>query len=176
VLHFFFVSQKSKASDKKLRPLLYFTKFYKSSLYHNFSRCAACTYSDLSKSTVDLSRIWACLFHLFFLLSFFRIWLWGEWGIAGLCADEDERVLLRAFVFRMSLKTRLTCFPSVIYCYKNLWLWDEGAHGMKGAVWKKDDSTPKLWMKKLRLSAKTVMENETDLKRKRLLSSRRITP
>jgi hypothetical protein len=47
---------------------------------------------------------------------------------------------------------------------------------MKGAVWKKDDSTPKLWMKKLRLSAKTVMENETDLKRKRLLSSRRITP
>jgi hypothetical protein len=34
---------------------------------------------------------------------------------------------------------------------------------MKGAVWKKDESVPKLWMKKLRLSAKTVMENETDL-------------
>jgi hypothetical protein len=35
---------------------------------------------------------------------------------------------------------------------------------MKGAVWKKDESVPKLWMEKLRLSAKTVMENETDLK------------
>jgi hypothetical protein len=35
---------------------------------------------------------------------------------------------------------------------------------MKGTVWKIDESVPKLWMKKLRLSAKTVMENETDLK------------
>jgi hypothetical protein len=47
---------------------------------------------------------------------------------------------------------------------------------MKGAVWKKDESVPKLWMMKLRLSAKTVMENETDLKGKRLLCPRQITP
>jgi hypothetical protein len=47
---------------------------------------------------------------------------------------------------------------------------------MKGAVWKKDESIPKLWMEKLRLSANTVMENETDLKGKRLLSPRQITP
>jgi hypothetical protein len=47
---------------------------------------------------------------------------------------------------------------------------------MKGAVWKKDESVPKLWMMKLWLSAKTVMENETDLKGKRLLSPRHIIP
>jgi hypothetical protein len=47
---------------------------------------------------------------------------------------------------------------------------------MKGAVWKKDESVLKLWMKKLQLSAKTVMENETDLKGKILLSPRQITP
>jgi hypothetical protein len=47
---------------------------------------------------------------------------------------------------------------------------------MKGAVWKKDESVLKLWMMKLRLSAKTVMENETDLKGKRLLSPRQIIP
>jgi hypothetical protein len=47
---------------------------------------------------------------------------------------------------------------------------------MKRAVWKKDESVPKLWMEKLRLSEKTVMENETDLKGKRLLSPRQITP
>jgi hypothetical protein len=80
--------------------------------------------------------------------------------------------MLEAFVFRRSSKTRLTCFPSIIYCYRNLGLWDEGARGMKGAVWKKDESILKLWMKKLRLSAKTVIENETDLKGKRLLSPR----
>jgi hypothetical protein len=43
---------------------------------------------------------------------------------------------------------------------------------MKGVVWKKDESVLKLWMMKLRLSAKTLMENETDLKVKRLLSPR----
>jgi hypothetical protein len=43
---------------------------------------------------------------------------------------------------------------------------------MKKAVWKKDESVPKLWMEKLRLSAKIVMENETELKGKRLLESR----
>jgi hypothetical protein len=47
---------------------------------------------------------------------------------------------------------------------------------MKGAVWKKDESVSKLWMEKLRLSAKTVMDNETDLRGKRLLSHRQITP
>jgi hypothetical protein len=47
---------------------------------------------------------------------------------------------------------------------------------MKGVVWKKDELVPKLWMKKLRLRAKTVMKNETDLKGKRLLSPRQITP
>jgi hypothetical protein len=43
---------------------------------------------------------------------------------------------------------------------------------MKGAVWKKDESVLKLWTMKLRLSVKTVMENETGLKGKRLLSPR----
>jgi hypothetical protein len=47
---------------------------------------------------------------------------------------------------------------------------------MKGAVWKKDESVPKLWMMKLRLSAKTVMETKTDLKGKILLNARQITP
>jgi hypothetical protein len=47
---------------------------------------------------------------------------------------------------------------------------------MKGVVWKKDESVSKLWMTKLRLSAKTVMENETDLKGKRLFSPRQIIP
>jgi hypothetical protein len=46
---------------------------------------------------------------------------------------------------------------------------------MKGAVWKKDGPVPKLWMEKLRLSTKTVMENETDLNGKRLFSPRQIT-
>jgi hypothetical protein len=45
---------------------------------------------------------------------------------------------------------------------------------MKGAIWKKDESVPKQWMKKLRLSTRTVMENETDLKGKRLLSPRQL--
>jgi hypothetical protein len=47
---------------------------------------------------------------------------------------------------------------------------------MKGAVSKKDESVPKLWMQKLRLSAKMVMENETNLKGKRLLSPQQLTP
>ena len=46
---------------------------------------------------------------------------------------------------------------------------------MKGAIWKKDELVPKLWMKKLRLSKRTVMENETDLKEKRLFSPRQFT-
>jgi hypothetical protein len=43
---------------------------------------------------------------------------------------------------------------------------------MKGAIWKKDEPAPKQWMEKLRLSTRTVVENETDLKGKRLLSPR----
>jgi hypothetical protein len=46
---------------------------------------------------------------------------------------------------------------------------------MKGAIWKKDEPAPKLWMEKLRLSTRTVVENETDLKGKRLLSPRQLT-
>jgi hypothetical protein len=43
---------------------------------------------------------------------------------------------------------------------------------MKDATWKKDGPAPKLWTKELRLSVKTMMENETDLKGKRQLSPR----
>jgi hypothetical protein len=46
---------------------------------------------------------------------------------------------------------------------------------MKDAIWKKDEPVPKLWMKKLRLSTRTVVENETDLKEKRLFSPRQPT-
>jgi hypothetical protein len=73
------------------------------------------------------------------------------------------------------LKNTTNMLSSIIYCHRNLWLWDEGVHGMKGAIWKKDESVLKLWMEKLRLSAKTVMENGTDLKGKRLLNPRQIT-
>jgi hypothetical protein len=41
---------------------------------------------------------------------------------------------------------------------------------MKGAIWKKDEPVLKLWMEKLRLSTRMVVENETDLKEKRLFS------
>jgi hypothetical protein len=37
---------------------------------------------------------------------------------------------------------------------------------MKKRDLKKDGSTPKLWLEKLRLSTRTMMENETDLKGK----------
>jgi hypothetical protein len=46
---------------------------------------------------------------------------------------------------------------------------------MKGAIWEKDESIPKLRMKKLRLSARTVMENGTDLKGNIFSSPRLIT-
>jgi hypothetical protein len=46
---------------------------------------------------------------------------------------------------------------------------------MKGATWKKDGAVLKQWMEKLRLSTKTTMENETDLKGKRLFSPRQLT-
>jgi len=47
---------------------------------------------------------------------------------------------------------------------------------MKSAIWEKDESIPKLRMKKLRLSARAVMENGTDLKGNILPSPRLITP
>jgi hypothetical protein len=46
---------------------------------------------------------------------------------------------------------------------------------MKGVIWKKDEPVPKLWMKKLRLSTRTMVENETDLKEKRLFDPRQLT-
>jgi hypothetical protein len=46
---------------------------------------------------------------------------------------------------------------------------------MKGATWEKDGPVPKLWVEKLRFNTKTTMENETDLKGKRLLSPRQFT-
>jgi hypothetical protein len=47
---------------------------------------------------------------------------------------------------------------------------------MKGAIQEKDESISKLRMKKLRLSARAVMENGTDLKENILPSPRLITP
>jgi hypothetical protein len=46
---------------------------------------------------------------------------------------------------------------------------------MKSLIEKKDESAPKLWLAKLRLSTRTVVENETDLKEKRLPSPRQLT-
>jgi hypothetical protein len=47
---------------------------------------------------------------------------------------------------------------------------------MKGVIWEKDESIPKLRMKKLWLSARAVMENGTDLKGNILPCPRLITP
>jgi hypothetical protein len=46
---------------------------------------------------------------------------------------------------------------------------------MKGVIWKKDEPAPKMWVEKLRLSTRKVVENETDLKGKRQLSPRQLT-
>jgi hypothetical protein len=46
---------------------------------------------------------------------------------------------------------------------------------MKGAIWEKDEPAPKVWMEKLRLSTRMVVENKTDLKGKRLLNPRQLT-
>jgi hypothetical protein len=46
---------------------------------------------------------------------------------------------------------------------------------MKSVIEKKGEPTPKLWLKKLRLFTRTVVENEIDLKEKRLLSPRQLT-
>jgi hypothetical protein len=47
---------------------------------------------------------------------------------------------------------------------------------MKGAIWEKDESIPKLRIKKLQLSARAVMENGTNLKGNIPPSPRLITP
>jgi hypothetical protein len=88
----------------------------------------------------------------------------GELFQGELLFIQRKSILLGAFVFRRSSKTRLTCFPSIIYCHRNLRFWDEGVHDIRGVIWEKDESIPKLRMKKLRLSARAVMENGTDLK------------
>jgi hypothetical protein len=36
----------------------------------------------------------------------------------------------------------------------------------KSVIWKKDGPTPKLWLEKLRLSTRTMVKDETDLKGK----------
>jgi hypothetical protein len=46
---------------------------------------------------------------------------------------------------------------------------------MRGTIWEKDGSILKLRMKKLRLSARAVMENGTNLSGNILLSPRLIT-
>nr|ACG29246.1 hypothetical protein [Zea mays] len=46
---------------------------------------------------------------------------------------------------------------------------------MKDEIWEKDEPVLKLWMEKLRLSTKMMMENETDLKGKRQLGPRQLT-
>jgi hypothetical protein len=45
---------------------------------------------------------------------------------------------------------------------------------MKSVIGKKDEPTPKLWLEKLPLSTRTAVEDETDLKEKRLLSPRQL--
>jgi hypothetical protein len=73
------------------------------------------------------------------------------------------------------LKNTTSMLSSIIYYHKKLRLWDEGVHGLKGATWKEDEPVLKLWTKELRLSVKTTMENETDLKGKRQLSPQQLT-
>jgi hypothetical protein len=45
---------------------------------------------------------------------------------------------------------------------------------MKSAIWKKDEPAPKLWLEKLWLSTRTVVEDETDVKGERLFSPRQL--
>jgi hypothetical protein len=60
---------------------------------------------------------------------------------------------LGAFIFRRSSKTWLTCFPSIIYIYRDLRPLDEAVHDMKSMVREKDEPVPKLPVEKLRLSS-----------------------
>jgi hypothetical protein len=43
---------------------------------------------------------------------------------------------------------------------------------MKSAIWKKTELATKLWLEKLRLSTRTAVEDETNLKGEILLSPR----
>jgi hypothetical protein len=72
----------------------------------------------------------------------------------------------------MSSKNLTNMFSSMIYCLRRLRLRDEGVHGMKGTVWRKDKLAPKLWLEKLQLSTRTMVNDGTDLKEKRPLSPR----
>jgi hypothetical protein len=65
-----------------------------------------------------------------------------------------------------ALKNTTNMFPSIVYCHRKLRLEDEGVHGMKSIIWKKVRPTLKMWMEKLRLSTRTMMEDESDLKGK----------
>jgi hypothetical protein len=78
-------------------------------------------------------------------------------------------------IFPASLGVGGLRLPKVLKNTRKLRLWDECVHGLEGATWKEDEPVPKLWTKELRLSVKTTMENETDLKGKRQLSPRQLT-
>jgi hypothetical protein len=58
-------------------------------------------------------------------------------------------MLLGAFVFRRSSKTRLTMFPK--YNILNLWTRNEAVHSMKSMGGTKVETVPKLRIGKLRL-------------------------
>jgi hypothetical protein len=73
------------------------------------------------------------------------------------------------------LKNTTNMLSSIIYYHRKLRLQDEGVHGMKSVIRKKDESAPKLWLEKLRLSTRTVVENETDLKEKILPNPQQLT-
>jgi hypothetical protein len=64
------------------------------------------------------------------------------------------------------LKNTTNMLSSIIYCHRKLRLCDEGVHGVKGVIWKKDEPILKLWMEKLRLSTRMTMKDKTDLKGK----------
>jgi hypothetical protein len=64
------------------------------------------------------------------------------------------------------LKNTTNMFSRIVYCHRKLWILDEGVQGIKSVIWKKDRPTPKLWLEKLRLSTRMMMEDETDLKEK----------
>jgi hypothetical protein len=72
------------------------------------------------------------------------------------------------------LKNTTNIFSSIVYCHRKLRFWNKGVHGIKGVIWKKDEPAPKLWLEKLRFSTRTVVEDETDLKGKRLLGPRQL--
>jgi hypothetical protein len=85
-------------------------------------------------------------------------------------------VRVRGLPLPKVLKKLTNMFSSITYCLRKLCLWDEGVHDMKGAEaisWSLEDGlAPKLWLEKLRLTTRTMVEDETNLKGKRLFSPR----